>query len=203
MPDDAPAPDRQSSEEMVSCARRICESLGGTAASLPPDSGGGGSGDGATRTSPLPAVGASLSRVDEEPSGRQSGRGRSVSDAPLLHAGREARRSSTSADSGRDRVFSDPPLSRYLAGDGSAVDLGLQDSADAEGDPQQVWHTDVFGERWQEKHARLLQIAHLAKPPPGCLYRVLPCLVKTGDSLLQVGAHSARRAHPTSARRPC
>ena len=47
----------------------------------------------------------------------------------------------------------------------------------------------VFGERWEDAHARLVR-AHAESenggaPPPGFGYRILPCLVKTGEGLLQ------------------
>jgi len=46
----------------------------------------------------------------------------------------------------------------------------------------------AFGERWEEKHTRLANLHQRTsgvRPPAGFCYRVLPCLVKTGDSLLQ------------------
>ena len=45
----------------------------------------------------------------------------------------------------------------------------------------------MFGELWEERDGRICAAYQRAKgsPPPGFAYRTLPCLVKTGDPLLQ------------------
>lgn len=80
------------------------------------------------------------------------------------------------------------------------VGEGREGRGEREGEEGSFSVQSMFGEPWVEKEARIarLQSELSGRPPPGYTYRVLPCLVKTGESLLQVDARS--HAFPPSSR---
>ncbi len=180
-PADRPMTREYSRDEMITCARQLCASLDAAAPAAAP----------AANPSAGAAVGGGSASAggDTQPPVRPA----SCSDGGLEPVETRACavrfRADTSSPTRERGVSSGRADGDAAVGDNCAEFAENSDERGRASSEERGRVRAVFGERWEDAHARLVR-AHAESenggaPPPGFGYRILPCLVKTGEGLLQ------------------
>jgi len=165
-----------SRDEMITCARQLCASLDAAAPAAAP----------AANPSAGAAVGGGSASAggDTQPAVRPAS-GSDVGLEPVETRACAVRFRADTSSPTRERGVS----SGRADGDNCAEFAENSDERGRASSEERGRVRAVFGERWEDAHARLVR-AHAESenggaPPPGFGYRILPCLVKTGEGLLQ------------------